>query len=356
MIECAARRCDQCAVAHPTFGGLACTECLETNAPDTLKALSTSISALELESCQQDCSPGFDSECACTEYIGAGTADGGLGGAKILDNLRTPRCSGDCLVTPDWSCLDHVQSPPLKSVPGPLLLHVRVTPYEETLMPKLVDAGAMDSSPPPLVGAKVTVCPYGGLPCSSAPSPSATTQPGTGLADFTLQPKPGAYFGHLAVSWDDEGTPPRTSTALLYFFPPLRRSPSWTWRRAVSRKLAEDIVKNSFGDKAPVLDWSNYGGIVWSVAACNGVPAPGVTVNLEDGGPGLLLRGDFTLTDELDETSRVGLGAFLNVEARQRQITLRLRETDQVIGTYDFLVEKGAITTLSFAPYVSGSL
>jgi hypothetical protein len=145
------------------------------------------------------------------------------------------------------------------------------------------------------------------------------------------------------------------SWALLYFFPPLRRSPSWTWRRMVSRTIAETQV-HDFLDENIFLDWENNGGIVWSVAACNGVPAEGVTARLTDQidvrEQVVYLTDTPVLSKTLKATSRSGLGAVLNVFPGGRTMELRSPEGD-VIGMYPFHVSAGAITTLSFAPFTT---
>jgi hypothetical protein len=346
VIECAARSCDQCSAAHATFGGVDCTSCLKREARDTLRALSASIPALELEACQQDCSPGFEDLCLCTDLDFAGGADAGVEGGEVLARLRgVDRCSEDC-ARPDWSCLGLVKPLLLpKSEPPQLALHVRLAAFEKTL--NMV-------APPSLVGAEVSACTL--VPECTAPSPlSDVTKEGTGLADLLLEPprNSGAYFGDLAVQWsDDQG---RMSWALLYFFPPLRRSPSWTWRRMVSRTIAETQV-HDFLDENIFLDWENNGGIVWSVAACNGVPAEGVTARLTDQidvrEQVVYLTDTPVLSKTLKATSRSGLGAVLNVFPGGRTMELRSPEGD-VIGMYPFHVSAGAITTLSFAPFTT---
>jgi hypothetical protein len=341
VIACAAQRCDQCAAAHVTFGGLQCTNCLEQKAHDSLAALSASIPALELEACQQDCSPGFEDECPCTD-LAAAPLDGGLGGAAMLKSLRhVPMCSVQCSkdADADWSCLGHVQSPPLARSDAPKLsLHVRLAGYLETIN---------GEQPRSLPNVEVTAC-TGNAECTDpSPDRSTRTREGTGVADLLLGPTGGAYFSDLAVRWS-EGEPSQMSTVLLYFFPPLRRSPSWTWRRLVSRQVATGLI-GSF-DPSLVLDWEKNGGIVWSVAACNGVPAANVTARLVNGSEKIVyVKDNFTLTEDPPRTSSVGLGAVISVTPGTRKMILYAPD-DRIIGEYEFFVAPGAITTLSFAP------
>jgi type III secretion system FlhB-like substrate exporter len=330
VIECAARSCAQCAAAHATFGGMECTKCLENAHGSPLKALSMSVPALELEACQQDCSPGFENECPCTDVPGVGLPDGGVDGSTLLNSLRAGTCSAACTQIADWSCLGNLQSIPLgRSDPPQLRLHVRLAAY---------DVSITQSSPPALVAAEVTAC-AGEAECTATGFRDAFTGGDTGSADLLLdRPNTGDYFGDLVVRWNE--TPDQMSTALLYFFPSLRRSPSWTWRRLVSRSLAEALVK----PLNIALDWQKNGGIVWSVAACNGLPAADVTATLtplEDGaatGEQLVYVGkDYVLSKIARATSSIGLGAVISATPGTREMTLRAPDGN-IIGKYEFVV------------------
>ena len=350
VIECAARSCDQCAVAHATFGGLECTQCLKREAPESLKAFSRSIPALELEACQQDCSPGFADECLCTDLPSVEVSDGGREGAALLSSLRhLSTCSTECTQTVDWSCLGKVRPIGLSTSAQALQLHVRLAPYEETINP--MDSHDGGGPLGELVGAEVTAC--AGGECTDVPPRSDHTKAGTG-AFLSLEPlRTGDYFGDLTVRWNEE------DTALLPFFPQLRRSPSWTWRRVVSRNIAQVLVDGFYGRHVP-LDWEMHGGIIWSVAGCNGVPAEGVTATLkppegvettETTDVLVYVKPSFLLYDDPPVTSHVGLGAVISAVPGTRHMVLERRSDGMRIGTYDFRVVAGAVTVLSFAPF-----
>jgi hypothetical protein len=101
------------------------------------------------------------------------------------------------------------------------------------------------------------------------------------------------------------------------------------------------------------LHWESKGGIIFSVAACNGLPAPDVIATLtpEADPPEtvLYLSDMLMLQPMLTATSDAGLGAVLNVEPTPKRLTLKLKD-GRLVGQYDFGVALGATTTLSLAP------
>jgi hypothetical protein len=325
LMACAAKSCSECAVGHATFGGLACHQCLEREDPDDLRAFAANRYALELQSCRADCPPSYEYQCACDDYVARG-------GAVLSALANVSLCTDDC-GTPDWSCLGSVHWPRLADTAPELEL----------------DVGAADViSLKPLLGATVSACAGIDSNCTQ-PIQTVTvedtyadlmlTRAGTGVAATD-------YFGAILVTWSDT-TRPDASSVLLSFFPSLRRTPAWTWRRLVSRANAENIVKGALIPDR--LAWENFGGIVWSVAACNDVSAAGLTASLDSGERAYYLEENQILDAALTETTTSGLGAFINVTPGPRTLDLR-RSSGQKVGSYPIYVRTGTTSTVSLTP------
>jgi len=339
MACAAAEHCDACAAGHATFGGLECTRCLEGQAGDALNEFSRNADALELDSCRLDCPPDLKSQCDCTDYAE------GTSAVERLENLCRDECD-----QPDWSCLGHLQAP--RGNVDPLDLRVRL----------------VEAEPPgdPVDGATVRACGELDGSCNIPLVAPTSPDPSTGFAELRIpRIPPPATFGHLQVDWEthpedggllscatgDGGTLPDgivANRALVYFFPPLLRSPAWAVRRMVSRRLAECTVANACPG---CLDWEKYGGVVFSVAACNDSPAANVSIGI-DSGDVYYLNEPGAFVDGLDRTAQSGLGAVVDVEegSHSLEATVNLPGGAQLMGRYDFWVQKGAITTLALKP------
>ncbi|HEX4338989.1 MAG TPA: hypothetical protein VH062_23945 [Polyangiaceae bacterium] len=328
LMVCAAKNCVACAEAHATFGGVACEQCLEQHDPAELDTLAQNVDALELEACEADCPPGYESYCACDDHFAAGN--------PLLNKLRrVPLCLSACAET-DWSCLGAVNWPPLADVSPPLELHVGVADVEFSNT---------------VSNASIHACAGIDVACDR-PQQMAVWDADGQFADLTLS-RAGTgeggtnYFGGLLVEWTETGQT-ELSSVILGFFPPIRRTPAWTWRRLVSRDEAESFVRNA--GIADHLDWNAYGGIVWSVAACNDVTAAGLTASLDTGEPAYYLAPSQTLMKGLTATTKSGLGAFISLSPGPRTLELRRQSDGRKIGTYPLNVRQGTITTVSLSP------
>jgi hypothetical protein len=377
LTVCAASKCDYCAAAQATHGGVYCQSCLEAEHPDVLEAFSRSFAALELESCRQDCPPPYrDHQCKCSDIYmpgkGGGTglqsslddagydasgehfseaasdAGNAQGVLKALeDAASSERCYGPCRQA-DWSCLDS--------------LHMLEPPEQEKLELNLT---LVDISSEPVAGARVRAC-LGVLPdCGDTPLAPRDVHvtDADGFTQFlfrrvTSGAGAGEFFGALEVTWggEDGGDP---SSALLYFVPSLTRSPSWTLRRLVSRSIADASVELVLNRKPR---WQDHGGIVFSAVTCNGLPAADVVAELDgagaDAGTDLVFYSGngWALDPTAPSTSTSGLGAFVDVLPGARTLTLyhvidKKSMTRELFGTYPIHVRKGTITTLALAPY-----
>ena len=328
LMKCAADGCPRCAAAHATYGGLTCERCLEATDPGDLDRLSHSVAALELDSCQADCPPSYRTECRCDDVYPQGEGEG----RDVLDALNES-CATECQ-DPDWSCLGSVQYAGIPSDQKELVLHVGVAE-----VPLLA----------PLRNAEVSPCSAADDLCAMPGVPTAVGADGFVLLRLSRQGTgSGAlpFFGALQVNWTDaDGGGP--SNVLLYFFPSMSRSPSWTWRRLVPRWLAQRDVESALPVK---VDWAVQGGVVWSAATCNGLAAENLVATLDSGDHPYYLDDLWLIDTGLQQTSTSGLGAFVNPLPGRRVLTLELADSHRKVGSYKFTVRPGTITTLSLTP------
>ena len=352
----AANHCPMCAVARPTFGGLGCETCIEAlksgpatpkSGKEILASVATNLQALELDACQRDCPPKLD-KCACTEFV--------KDGESTLNEVKS-LCKSECMLNAshaDVNCLGNVRWPEVNEA-MPLDLHVSAVDikYGQPLPDASVSVCADDSCSPALDtnGKQVP-------PARLGDDGFAVFQ---GLTSFAGN----EYLDHIQVDWrgDMETV---DSHALFYFFPGFRRSPTWTVRRAVARKDAEDRLAGIPGLlKNGHLEWDRFGGVIWSAATCDGLGASGLTAHLVDESDphhdDLSSRFYCDLTwiprpfgngpNELSQTVGSGMGVFVNVPPGQKILTLYADEANDVrYGVYAFKVEVGKITTLALTP------
>jgi hypothetical protein len=340
VVACEAKEsCGDCAASVVVRGNGACDECLAILCPDSADALSRSPAALHRDICKKD----------CTEGSAAPSADGGVpapdcscdpsGDITSLDAVNrcvTGPCNDKCNPAVDWSCLGHVQWPRPAPALGKLELHLSV-----------VDATNFSS--PLLPSFQVMACSPLDLPCN-APLTKATGTDSRAILSINAQSF-GGFFDHLLVT----STDPDPVGALLYFYPPVRRSPAWSARRIVTKAFAQSTLV----PLGIVPDWATKGGIVWSVTSCLGplAFAEGVTVSATPDAPGsasdvpvyYFVGSGLSLAPP---TSTLGVGAIINIDggAWTLKASTIVNGKTVSIGSYPVGVVTGKITHVTMAP------
>lgn len=339
LVACEANHCTQCTASLIPVGTASCDACVIKECPDALATLSKSKSALALDLCQSDCPfSGNDGTgmpiCPCAAANEAASnalaeLNRCTNDATMADGGTTPGpCKLRCNDTKaNWSCLDSVQWPPPPTSLKEIDLHLQLIS---------VDTGM------PLSNMSVSVC--ASLDCGQLTPVDQTDPQGWVSLPIVKPPQLGGdlFFGYLEANDTTDIPQADKAPALIYFFPPVRKSLSWTSRRVVSKKLADSTLTSI----SVPPDWTK-GGIVFSVTSCVHQPAEGVTVTVE-GSTTYYFEG-LAVKESLEKTSSIGLGFIANLVGQQT-IHAEVAATEQRIGDYSVQVNPGSLTHVTIAP------
>lgn len=328
----AANSCTECAAARVVWGRAECDQCLADSCGGAVDAFSADPSELHSGRCDvSKCSSALPA-CACDDY---GTDAPRV--KALLDCVHGP-CASACSPD-DWSCLGRMKDVPL-SLGRDLELHLF-----------LVNPALNVVDETPIDAFRVATCTLTG-DCQeqdAGDSGVGAVSTTTGEAVLRLRPpnsvgQDAQFFDHLRVDVDDttpstDPSAPPPAPALVYFFPPLRRGKQFVIRRIVSSALAVSVASSS-GEN---LDFSKFGGIVWSGESCQG-GASGMKITVKPEGTVRYLPDPRNST----ETNNDGVGFVWNLT--KGFYTLTAKHGDDLVGTYTVRVEVGAITHLIIRP------
>ncbi len=351
LVACEATQCPTCPGSRLIRGAAPCDDCLARECASDVDTLSRYPTALRLDDCRENCLAVPDADraatgCTCAEYAqGARAVD-------AVDKCEESHCGGEiCYPQVEWSCLGQVQLPGPESDPAgmvqPLDLHVGVVDARTFVSPVVQNLGVAACSPHDVS------C---GMPIVM------TTTSTDGWLDLMpileTQSQQPWFFEYLLV------TNPGDVDALFYFFPPVRRSPSWRTRRLVTQDYAQQEVNLL----AMTINWHDKGGIVWSVTSCGVQPplhfASGVSVSATpdaatpDAGmwmaPTYYIDGDVLRPEtQLSATTLSGVGAMINVHPGHWTLTASTKDSNAgggILGTYHIQVSAGKLTHVTMAP------